>query len=65
MKRFIVSIITSAAAGACAFSLPAMSAGSTLDYLPNGRINGYDAIQARRNNVSTEELRELEAELQA
>lgn len=59
MKRFIISIITSAAAGACAFSLPAMSAGSTLDYLPNGRINGYDAIQARRNNVSTEELREL------
>ncbi len=61
MKRRFIS---SAAAIAAAFSMlafPAFSAGEPLDYIPDGHVDVFDMIAARRSGASETELKKLQS----
>ena len=57
MRSRLLSAAVTAAMAVNMLSLPAFSAGDPLDYVPDGHVDCFDVIAARRQNVSKDELR--------
>lgn len=59
MKKRLISSLTAASMAVGILSLSSYSAGEPLDYSPNGHIDVFDMIAARRSGASGAELKTL------
>lgn len=59
MKKRLISSLTAASMAVGMLSLSSYSAGEPLDYSPNGHIDVFDMIAARRSGASGAELKTL------
>ncbi len=59
MDRRIITAITACAAAVTMLLTPSANAAAPMDYVPDGKINCFDVIAARRKGVPTEELKAL------
>lgn len=59
MKKRLISSLTAASMAVGMLSLSSYSAGESLDYSPNGHIDVFDMIAARRSGASGAELKTL------
>ena len=59
MRQRIITSIFACGAAAAMLLMPSANAAAPMDYVPDGRINCFDVIAARRKGVPTEELKAL------
>ena len=59
MDRRIITAITACAAAVTMLLTPSANAAAPMDYVPDGKINCFDVIAARRKGVPTGELKAL------
>ncbi|MBR4627635.1 MAG: hypothetical protein IKO47_08060 [Ruminococcus sp.] len=60
MKRRIFSCIAAISLAAGMLSLPAFSAGEPLDYIPDGHVDVFDLIKAKRSGASVSEIKAVQ-----